>query len=78
MLKIHTCNFAFTVENTHTHTDLDLGSFSCAVLSVIQCRKQITLYAVVRFLVVSAYNNVGHKYWSSCLAMNSFLKFLVT
>ena len=58
MMRIHTCNSALSVEHKHTHMhtwiDLDLGSFSCAVPSVIQCRKQITLYAVFRFLVLSA------------------------
>lgn len=80
MMRIHTCNSALSVEHTHTHTrswiDLDLGSFSCAIPSVIQCRKQITLYAVFRFLVLSAYNNVGHIYWSSCSSHEQFLESL--
>ena len=54
MMRIHTCNYALTVEHTHTWIDLDLESFLCAISSVIQCRKQITLCAVFIFLVLSA------------------------
>ena len=78
MIRIHTCNSALSVENTHTLSwiDLVLGSFSCALPSVIQCRKQITLNVVFRFLVLSAHNNVGHKYWSSCFSHEQFLESL--